>query len=312
MRSLFLILLALSVSFFFPYPLEGKSSQETNVGSTRKLGLEKVKAILNLLKEVLFEKFDKDAFTEGMIHFAKAFGDKEILETWYKLPEDERKCIIKSKEAIHWKILSGEICVTPDEAVKIIQTDCPNSSDQLQKIYERKLARMQECMKEIKAHLAKLPESVRLVFEMLFTALRNLKQDCNFRSREKVFAELLPVLEQRLKIPQADLEKFAELCPDLAPVLTGDLKKYVEMNIRALIKYFKTGKFCFLQHVDFMRFFTKLTPFWRERVQKLSQLIADKEEQGFEDFVVQGIEKEVPECVDKMEKFLEECVESRD
>lgn len=84
------------------------------------------------------------------------------------------------------------------------------------------------------------------------------------------------------------------------------------MNIRVFIKYFKTGKFGFLQHVDFMRFLTKLTPFWREKVQKLSQLIANKEEQDFEDFVVKGIEKEVPECVDKMEKFLEECVESRD
>ena len=71
----------------------------------------------------------------------------------------------------------------------------------------------------------------------MYTAFENLRKDCNFLSMDKIRAEFLPIIEDRRKIPDEDLQKMAEVFPDMAPALTGK-----QQNKNSLKSFRRTQK----------------------------------------------------------------------
>jgi len=267
----------------------------------------KLKLAVLLWRDLFVTKYDADEFSDGLEHFIKAFGDKQVLEIWYNFPKEERECVRKAKEELHCDILGGRKCIdSPQEALKILKQKCPKSADSLQQLFDMHFSRMKEFFGKIIEHMGKLPNSVQNAFKTLFKALKNLHKDCNFLHADKVWNELIPFLEQFLSIPQADLEKFAELCPDMEPVLVGDLKKYRIMSQKAMLSFFKTGDMSFAQHVNITRAIVKLDPFRKEKFAKTCQWISESPEQALSDQINAGIEEEVEYIMKKLEFLKEE------
>jgi len=173
-------------------------------------------------------------------------------------------------------------------------------------MFEKQKEQMKKFQEEFKSYIEKMPVSFILLFAKMYTAIENLRKDCNFLCMDKIRAEFLPIIEDRRKIPDEDLQKMAEVFPDMAPAWTGELKKYGDMSLCSLNQWMKTGKLDFMGHVKALRAFVKLSPFKRGIIKKGLDKLMEKKEQDLPEFVVKGIEKDINEGVDWIDNFLQE------
>uniref|UniRef100_A0A914E9W4 Uncharacterized protein n=1 Tax=Acrobeloides nanus TaxID=290746 RepID=A0A914E9W4_9BILA len=292
---LFLFLAALVVEF------DAKPFYTLRNVKTKKMDPEKLKGLNQAIRDLFKQNFDKEEFKKGLIHFVKAFSDKEILEAWYSLPKSERNCIKQAQNIIYAKIFSGQQ-YTPDEALNCIKTSCPNSTEQIQKLYDLQIQKLKETLNKIRKEVEKLPPTIQDVIKKLYRGLKKIGFE---RDEAKLRAAFLPFFQQLLEIPEVELKKLAELCPDLATILTGDLRKPVVVIIRKFIKFCKTGDNDAFDQ-EFFRAVGKLIPFMQEQFEKLVEAIKNAPEQDLPDFVVQGLEEEICEAFNQIYYFQKE------
>uniref|UniRef100_A0A914E3A3 Uncharacterized protein n=1 Tax=Acrobeloides nanus TaxID=290746 RepID=A0A914E3A3_9BILA len=247
---------------------------------------------LSFLYGLFLKAIDKDWW----IHGVKAFGDREILETWYNLTKSNRNCIRNSL----WAILKNktEEKITSEVALHFTMSSCPNSSAEIQQLYNLCQEKSKNFVSKIDDTFKKLPVSIQEVIKKLETILKDNSIE---RNEEKVRAAFLPILKSLLEIPDEDLQKLADLYPDLAPIVIGDLKQPVRKIIQKLIEYCTTGNDkVFEEDEDFKQSMKKLNPYAKENFEKLLQAIENAPEQDLPEFVVKGIEEDVDEIMDSI------------
>jgi len=248
--------------------------------------------------EMMMKKMDKEKLRNGLIHLMKAFGDKDILEAWYQISKSERRCIEKAQNDIYVQIFS-EHPITPDQAIQIMEQQCPNSYERLENLNALCQAKFKEQGKQFYKDIEKLPQSVQNISKGLYENLKQWMQSGYDMSQVK--QTFVPFLQGLLRLSQEDREKFAESCPDLAPLLIGDLREHAGTIIKAIIRWLQTGDSDFVHTQDVMRAFGKFIPYLKEQCKKLKKMIADAPEQDLPEFVVKCIEEDIDEMIEKID-----------
>uniref|UniRef100_A0A914CUK0 Uncharacterized protein n=1 Tax=Acrobeloides nanus TaxID=290746 RepID=A0A914CUK0_9BILA len=151
MRLIFLILLFLTGLITFSV-------------NAKDAGPGKAKSFFDAFKDVFLHNFNKETLTNDLIHVAKAFIGKEVLEAYYKLPKGERECILNEFTKIFKNMLHGRF-ISPDRVLKRIKDACPKNANGIQQFYDQYTPHMKEQMQTLykiiqKAAEQTLPDSV--------------------------------------------------------------------------------------------------------------------------------------------------------
>jgi len=239
-----------------------------------------------------FEKISKEDWEKFFIHYVKAFEPKELLEIWYGLPKTERQCHTKAYIGLIQRFAAGEQ-FTPDEALNVFKEACPDSAEEIQKLYDVYMAQLKKCLNKIMAAVKKLPQAFQDVINKVYRMINKASVTPVKDHQEVLGPILLEVLQDMMEFKEEDLQKFAELCPDMAPILIGELRKPSELIIRAMIKSLKGGKV--IKDREFFRAVGKYFIFIEEKIEEWVQMVVDAPEQDLPDFVVKGIEEDIKE-----------------
>uniref|UniRef100_A0A914DRK0 Uncharacterized protein n=1 Tax=Acrobeloides nanus TaxID=290746 RepID=A0A914DRK0_9BILA len=289
----FVVLVLFFAAFVFEF--DAKPFYTLRNVRPKKMDPDKLEGLKQAIHDLFEQNFNKEEFKKGLIHFVKAFGDKEILEAWYSFPKSERNCINQAQNIIYTDIFKDQK-YTPVEVHNFIKISCPNSTEQIQKLHALHIQKLKEAINKIRNEVEKLPASIQDVIKKLYRGLKKIGFE---HDNAKLRAAFLPFFQQLLEIPDEDFQKLAELCPDFAPILTGDLKKPAGVIIHKFIKFCKTGNEDAFDE-EFFRAIGKFIPFLQKQFEKLIQAIKNAPEQDLPDFVVQGLEEEINEVIDQI------------